>query len=719
MWPNLTNFWPSYSHALLVMFSLIPSLRSIVIDLRHGIRLLRKAPGFSTIAILALALGIGANTAIFSTVDAALLRALPYTDSDRLVMVWQDGTFVGFPRATLTPADYSDWKRLNRVFSGMAAMRVVSASLTADGPPEQVEGQATTLAQARQDLHAIVRHSQEQGSFDERSDVLVTPLREDLLGNTRPALLVLLGAAGCVLLIACANLANLLLARSLARRREMAIRSALGAGRARLIRQMVTESVVLSIAGGSLGLGFAFAGVRTLAQLVPASMPETAVPSVDARLLVFAFALSLLTGLVFSIVPAIHTAKASLSEGLKQGGRGSSGVGYVMRDALVVAEIAAALVLLVGAGLLLRTMANLLSIDVGFRSDHLLTMRTAPARTMTHTDRLSYYDRVVAGVLALPGVEAAAFVSDLAFQQAGDSRAFQIEGHAPPKNGQVQLALYRVGTNDYLKTLGVKVLAGRLFERSDGPSSAPVVVITETPAKQFFRNENPLGHRLTVYGPDAPAMTIVGVVNDVHERGFEPAMMPGIYIPIAQAPHALSVPQNLIVRTKVDPTTLAESVRRVIGTVNPLQPVARVRTMDEWIALDVADRRQQTTLLGTFAGLALLLASIGLYGVLSYSVTRRSREIGVRMAVGATASDVTTMIVRHGLQVTAAGLTIGFALSWAAARALSKLLYGVRATDPATFASVAALLASIAVAACWIPARRASRVDPVRVLREE
>jgi putative ABC transport system permease protein len=801
-------------------------LRGISADVRYGFRLLRRTPGFTTIAVLALALGIGANTAIFSAVNAAFLKALPYHDSDRLVMLWQDASFVGYPRATVTPADYSDWKRQSRGFSGMAAMRVVGASLTADGPPEQLGGQAITagffdvlgvqpsigrvftededraraqvalisyglwqrryqgdpamvgrtiplngaqftvigvlprgfifqgrtsdfwvpasmtpatlanrdshllnvvarvkpeftVAQARQDLRAVIRKLQDQGLFDKRSDVAVIPLREDLLGNTREALLVLLGAAGCVLLIACANLANLLLSRSMVRRREMAVRAALGAGCGRLVRQMMTESVILSLAGGGLGLGFAFAAMRMLARLVPATMPETSVPTMDGGLLAFTVALSVLTGLVFSIVPALQTARVSLNEGLKQGGRGVSRAGSAMRDGLVVAEVASAIVLLVGAGLLFRTMANLRGIDVGFRSDHLLTMRATPPRAMTHTERINYYDRVIAAVLALPGVDNAAFVSNLPFQQAGDSRAFQIDGLALPKNGPVPLSLYRTGTNDYLKTLGVRVLAGRLFEPSDGGSSVPVVAITETFAREFFREQNPLGHRITVTEPNSPARTIVGVVSDVHERGYEQATIPGIYLPIAQAPDAHSVPQDLVVRTKGDPLALAEAVRRIIWNTNPRQPVTQIRAMDEWIDLDVADRKQQTTLLGAFAALALLLASIGLYGVLSYSVAQRRREIGVRMALGASRANVTGAIVRHGMQVTLVGLITGFGLSWVATRTIGKLLYGVRPSDPATFAGVAFVLTGVALGACWMPARRASRVDPMLVLREE
>ncbi len=574
------------------------------------------------------------------------------------------------------------------------------------------------MAQARSDLHAIAHHLQEQGSFDKRSDIVVIPLREDLLGNTRPALLVLLAAAGCVLLIACANLANLLLARSLVRRREMAVRTALGAPRVRLVQQMVTEGLVLSVAGGTLGLGFAIAGMRLLASLIPSSMPETAVPLIDMRLLVFTLSLSVVTGLVFSIVPALQTSEATLNEGLKQGARVISGARWTLRDALVIVEVAAALVLLVDAGLLLRTMANLRRIDVGFRPDHLLAMRTSPDRTMTHVQRVDYYERAVSGILALPGVEHAAFVNDLPFEQSGDSRAFEIEGQPPQESGPARLVLYRVCTNSYLRTLGVRVLEGRLFERSDGASSPPVLVITATLARQFF-TQSPLGYKIRVGGPDAPWSTIIGVVADVHERGYEPAIMPGVYIPIVQTPNASSVPRELIVRAQDDSASRIEAIRRVIHTVNPRQPISRVRTMQELLDSDVADRTQQTWLLGVFAALALLLASMGLYGVLAYAVTQRRREIGVRIALGASATRVTKAIVWDGLQLTLVGLIVGGALSWLTTRAMAKLLYGVRATDPSTFAGMAVVLLAVALAACWIPARKASRLDPILILRDE
>ena len=337
---------------------------------------------------------------------------------------------------------------------------------------------------------------------------------------------------------------------------------------------------------------------------------------------------------------------------------------------------------------------------------------------MTHLERMSYYGRVIAGVQALPAVTSAAFVSDLPFQQGGTSQAFQIEGRPSEKDGPVQLALYRVATNDYLKTLGVRLIEGRLIDAGDGANAERVVVITEMLARRFWMGASPLGHRLQIGGPDTPWHTIVGVVADIHERGYEPSMMPAVYLPAVQTPNPRAVPRELLVKTKGDPAIMSDTVRRGVWTVNPRRPVARVRTMDDLLDFDVADRKQQTILLGSFAGLALLLASIGLYGVLSYWVAQRNREIGLRMALGASAANVTGMVIRHGLGLTGSGLALGCAAAWLATRAIGKLLYGVRVSDPATFAAVTALLAGIAALACWIPARRASQVDPLTVLRD-
>jgi len=800
-------------------------------DLRFGMRLMRQSPGFTAIAVGALALGIGANTAIFSTVDSVLLRPMPYTDPDRLVYVHEDASFAGFPKNTPAVANYVDWKNQNHVFADMAAIRGTTANLTADGPPERVTGRGVTanffsvlgvqpivgrvftededrsganvvvisyglwqrryagdanaigktilmdglpntiigvmgrsfvfrtrdddffvpahftpqqlanrgshylrviarlkpgvtLARAREEMNAIgARLSRQYPEEDGPVGVVVETMKENAVGDTRVALWVLMAAAGCVLLIACANLASLLLARAVSRTREMAVRAALGAGRGRLIRQMVTEAIVLSFAGGVLGLALAPAGMKVLARLVPDGFPGSALPSIDARLLAFTLALSFAAGILFSIVPAIQAARASLNDALKQGGRsGIGGQGHGLRDLLVIMEVAAALVLLIGAGLMIQTLARLRAIDVGFRPDHLLTMRTRlPLKKYKdYASRFSYYQRVIEGVRALPGVEMAAYAYMLPFESIGNTQGFLIEGFAFDRN-IAHDALYRVATNDYLQTLGVKLIEGRLYSASDGPAAPPAIVINETFARRYWPKESALGHRVSLDFPKPVWRTIIGVVADVQERGYAIDMKPGVYLPYSQMgiPDTWATPEVLVMRTQGDPQSLTSAARAVIARVDPEQPVSDVRTMDEIIALNVADRSQQMTLLAAFAGLALLLASIGLYGVLSYAVTQRSREIGLRMALGASASEVVRSIVARGLTLTGTGLAIGIAIAWGATRAMKNLLYGVAATDPATYLAVAALLALVGLMACWIPARRASRVDPVIVLREE
>jgi predicted permease len=804
-------------------------LHTFFADIRYGARLLRQSPVFGAIAVLALALGIGANTAIFSSVSALLLRALPYHEPDRLVTVWEDASFASFPKNTPAPGNYFDWKAQNTVFTEMAATRGATANLTADGAPEQVIGRQVTanffdvlgtppvlgrafteeedrtnpnlaiisyalwqrryagdpavvnrtilmngikytivgvmprnfaflfretdywapihfspaeagdrgshylnvvarmkpgvpLERAREEMTAIAKRLAEQYPGNYRIGAVVVPIREEVLGKTRMAVLVLMGAAGCVLLIACANLASLLLARAVARKREMAVRAALGASRGRLVSQMITEGLLLSSIGGVLGIGVARAGMTLLAKIWPVGFIAADALRLDAGLLLFTLALSLATGVLFSIVPAMQISSASLNDGLRQGGRGGiGGRRAVTRDALVVLEVASALVLLVGAGLMLKTMARLRAIDIGFRADHLLTLRTTLPRERYRDParRLAFYDRVVEGVRRLPGVEGAAYNSMLPFLSQGTTQGYRVEGRQLPP-GEPGDALLRVGTNDYLKTLVVRLLEGRLADSRDVADAPPVIVVNETLAKRWWPKETALGHRIAMSAGGTPVWrTIIGVVKDVRERGYELEMKPGVYIPFAQFPGTWALPDNLIVRTKGDPSALAGAARRVIAGIDPEQPVAAVRTMDAILDRAVEDRAQQMNLLGAFAGLALLLASIGLYGVLSYAVTQRSREIGLRMALGASARTVVGMIVGRGLALTALGLSIGLSLSVAAARTMKTMLYGVDAIDPATFAGVSVLLCVTAVLACWVPARRASRVDPIVVLREE
>lgn len=803
-------------------------MQTLLADLRYGFRLLRQSPGFTTIAILALALGIGANTAIFSTLDAVLLRDLPYPDPDRLVMVWEDASSIGFAHNTPAPANYMDWRAQNHVFTDIAATRGRTRAITGDGPAEQILGNqvtpnffsvlgvtpvigrtfteaedrndeklviigyglwqsryagdknitsrtvlldgesyrvigvmprdlvfrdarrvfwipmhmtpqwranrgshflncvarlkaGVTIGAANAEMSAIAKRLREKYPDDDRDmGAVVMPMKADLLGRMQTVLIVLMCAAGCVLLIACANLASLLLTRAVARKREIAVRAALGAGRWRLIRQMVTEGALLSLLGGALGLVFALAGMKTLTTLVPTGLPFSAKPEIDARLLLFAFALSLITGLIFSLIPALQASRASVNDALKQGGRsGADTRGRQTRDALVILEVAAALVLLTGAGLMIQTMAKLRSIDLGFRSDHLLTLRTPQGSLYDEPVKaLQFQQRVLDRVRTLPGVVDAAYGSTLPFQSIGNTQGYRLEDVPKDLNFSPD-ALYRAGSSNYLQMLGVKLREGRFFDGSETPTSQPLIIINETFAKHYWPNRSALGHRISIDGEKVKWRTIIGVVADVQERGYDLWMKPGFYIPSTQEVYQPSDSDYVVVRTKGDPMGPVSAIRRIVNEVDPNIPVANVETMDELIDENVADRRQQMILLGAFAALALILALIGLYGVLSYAVTQRSREIGLRMALGASESSVVRMVVRHGLALTGIGIAIGLAGSWAATRSLKSLLYGVTATDPSTFAQVAALLMLIALAACWIPARRASKLDPITVLREE
>jgi predicted permease len=484
---------------------------------------------------------------------------------------------------------------------------------------------------------------------------------------------------------------------------------------------MVTEGMLLSLAGGVLGLGIARAGMIFLAQLAPTGFAASEQPQLDLRLLGFTLALTMLTGILFSIVPAIQASRASLNDALRQGGRGGiGGRRATTRDALVVLEVAAALVLLTGAGLMLKTMARLRAIDLGFRSENLLTLRAILPREKyaDPAKRLAFYERVIEGARALPGVQSAAYNSTLPFLSAGNTQSYRVEGRELPP-GEPGDALLRVGSTGYLRTLGVTLVEGRLPDDRDGAGAPLVIVVNETLARRFWPRESALGHRVTLGGRTPVWRTIVGVVKDVRERGYEPELKPGVYSPYPQGPDTWAQTESIVVRGAVDPVALAGAVRQVIAAIDPEQPVSAIRTMDEILDRTVADRTQQLTLLGAFAALALLLASIGLYGVLSYAVTQRSREIGLRIALGATARGVVGMVVGRGLALTGVGLGIGLAAAAGATRAMKSMLYGVQAIDPSTFAAVSALLCGIAGLACWLPARRAARVDPIVVLRDE
>ena len=766
-------------------------METLLADLRSGVRLLRRSPAFAAVAIGTLALGIGANTAIFSTVYSALLRALPYREPDRIVMVWEDASYISFPRNTPAPANYVDWKAMNRVFTDMAATRGQVVNLTGDGPPEQIIGRGVTssfftvlgvqpalgraftededrsqapvvvlsyglwqrrfggdpaivgravlmngaprtvigvmprgfvfrnrdldfwapiamtpevaarrgshflnvvarlapgvtVAQAQADMQRVAAQLTTQyPTTNAHIGAAVVPIKTDLLGDVQLELMVLMAAAACVLLIACANLASLLVVRAASRRGELTVRVSLGATERRLAQQMVVEGVVLAVFGGALGLLVAPLAMRVIARLVPTSMPAMDATVLSLPILMFTLALSIATGVVFSLMPAFTAARASLAAGLRHAGR--SGVGHRrFGSAMVVVQVAVAIALLVSTGLLLRTLSNLRHLDLGFRTDHVLTVRTTlPSdKYKDATRRLSFYDRVLDEVRALPGVEHAAYSSMLPFQSIGNTNGYRFD--AGRSVGDDTDALYRVATNDYLQTLDVKLVSGRLLDARDGKDAPAALVVNETLARRHWPDESALGHRVTFAraGDEGVWYTIVGVVRDVRERGFEHEMKPGVYLPFAQALDTWALPEMLVVRSKTDPLAMTAAIRRIVASADPEQPVANVRTLDEIVDLDVADRTEQLTLLASFAGLALLLASLGLYGLLAYAVTERRREIGLRMAIGARARNVVLSVVARGLLLTIAGVVIGLVLSAGAAMAIRSLLYGVQAIDP-------------------------------------
>jgi putative ABC transport system permease protein len=798
----------------------------LLADIRYALRVLARTPVFAVAAIGTLALGIGANTTIFSLVQSVLLQPLPYANPDQLVMVWEDASGIGFPKNTPAPGNYNEWKAANRSFSDMAATRGNAASLTGDGAPEQVIGRAVTanffnvlgvrplmgrtfapgedtsgapvvvishalwqrryhgdprivgrtmvmndakyevigvaprpfvfrdrvidywipmrlppqqvdtlrdhflnvvgrlkpgisIRAADEEIKAIAARMTEQHSETNRQlGATVVALREEVLGDTRVELIALMTAAMAIVLIACANLVSLLLARSAGRRGEYAVRLSLGATRTRLARQVIVEALCLSIAGGALGSLMPVLTATLLERLVPAGLQAPVVSIIDWPLLLFAALLSVATGLVFSVGPALLSARSSAAQALQQHARGSiGGAAGRLRDGLVVAQVAATLVLLVAAGLMLRTLAKLDAVHLGFRADHVLTMQVAlpQPKYADVQKRMTFYDRVLRDIRVLPGVERAAFGSMLPFQSIGNTRWFGIEGRLDIPGEANRDTLFRVGTSDYLRTLGVTPIAGRLLDERDAADAPRAVVINETMAKRYLPNQSAVGHRLR-FGPDEPWFTIVGVVKDVLERGYEQEDKPATYVSLAQQPGGAP---NLVVRVAGDPLASAVAVQRLIQTADPDQPVRLVRAMDDIIGLTVSDRRQHTALLVAFGGLALLIASLGIYGLLAQSVAARSREIGLRMALGATWRNVVTMVMARGLALSTFGVILGAGIARLVTRAMQTLLYEVSAGDTQTYIAVLGLFATVAIAACAVPSLRAARVDPMEVLREQ
>jgi putative ABC transport system permease protein len=806
-------------------------------DLRYGVRMLRKKPGFTFIAVLALALGIGANTAIFSVVNAVLLRPLPYKEPERLVMVWEHNRPKGRTQNVINPANFLDWQAQNSVFEQMAAFYDDQLNLTGpDANPVEVPAQVTTVnlftllgvqaelgrafiaeeGQEGRDNVAILSHGLWQRRFGGDRSVIgktltlngqsltiigvmpadfrlyvkeatfinkpaeiwlpyvispstatrrgrylsaiarlkpgvtleqaqaemnaiaarleqqypdsntgwginLVPLHTQMTGAIRTALLVLLGAVGFVLLIACANVANLLLARAATRQREIAIRTALGAGRARVVRQLLTESVLLAALGGVLGMGLAVWGVELLLALAPRDLIGLEGISVDYRVLVFTLGVSILTGLLFGLAPAIESSRLNLNEALKEGGRGGTHDGRTtrLRNLFVVAEIALALILLIGSGLMIKSFLRLQTVDPGFRTDNLLTARVLLPDTKYKEpeQRIAFFKQVLERIRQLPGVKDASAASFLPFTGLAAATSFTIEGAPPPAAGQKPSADVRVIDPGFFRTMGIPLLKGRTFTEREASEPAGVVIINETMAERYFPGEDPIGKRVLIAmsSPIVPT-EIIGVVGNVKHEGLDSEVKALAYWPHPQLPYS---GMSLVVRTSSDPTQLAGAIEREVQAIDKDQPITDVRTMDQLLSESTARMRFSASLLSIFAGLALVLAAVGIYGVMSYSVTQRTHEIGIRMALGARASDVLKMVVGQGMLLAVIGVGLGLVAAFALTRVISSLLFGVSATDPLTFGVLALLLTVVAFLACFIPARKAAKVDPMVALRYE
>ena len=793
-------------------------------DLKFAIRQLLKNPGFTAVAVLTLALGIGANTAIFSVVDGVLLKPLHYDQPGQLVQVWEAPS--PGKRNSVSPGVFLDWKQQSVTFDSLAAFNNADLNLTGTGEPERLNGlrmsaRGLDVLRARpllgrtfapgedqpgQDKVVVLTHrlwqrrfggetnaightirlneetysiigvlppeflpfpdrefvipyvfdpswankrdghwlrvlgrvkpnvTIEQGqaelnAISERSRALypvwkkdwgatVVPMREQITGAIKPTLLVLLGAVGCVLLIACANVANLLLAKASARQKEMAIRSALGASRWRVVRQLLAESVLLSLVGGLVGLLLAFWGVGALNQLGAVNMPRAHEVSLDIRVLGFALFVSFLTGIAFGLAPAAQASKRDLNANLKEGGRGSPGGDRNrVRSGLIVSEVALALILLVGAGLLLNSFVRLSKVSPGFNPQQALAMQLSLSEKKYADDarRTAFFAQIVERIEALPGVAAAGLSLTLPLADVPPDAFFTISGRVGgPQPGYA--ADFDFCTPHYFRAMGIPLTRGRLFEERDVASAARVAIINEALARQYFPNEDPLGQHFTL---ENDTWEIVGIVGDVRLRGLAETVRPLFYRPQSFGWAYWNIRGNLVVRTSVAPRGMAESIRQAILGVDPDQPVTNVRTMEDVIAASVLQRRFILMLLGLFAAAALLLAAIGLYGVIAYAVSQRTREIGIRIALGATRSDVLGLVLRGGMQLAAIGILLGVVGALGLTRVLINQLYEIKPTDPLTFVGVSLVLLFVALFASWLPARRASRVDPMEALRYE
>jgi putative ABC transport system permease protein len=802
-------------------------MESVWQDLRYSGRMLLKHPGFTLVAVLTLSLGIGANTAIFSIVNAVLLRPFPYQAPEQLVTL---GEFT--PRGSVSYPNFVDWRAQSTLFESISAVRAnESYNFTGAGEPERLQGRLVSAgffsllgtkpvlgrdfvaeddraganpavvlsypfwsrrfgndpgvigkqialnnlsytvvgvtpqnfqygldadvsipiglsaerfkargadpgisvvarlkpnvsqqqAQAETEM-VYARMEQQYPETNTGRRGYLLSLHETFVGDVRQPLLILLGAVGLVLLIACANVANLLLVRASTRKREMSVRVALGASRSRIIRQLLTESLMLAAVGAVLGIVFAHWGASFIANQLPDGIPRLDEASVDLRVLAFTVGVSLLTGLLFGLAPALQASRLNLTETLKEGDRGSSGGRQRLRSLLVVSEVALTLTLLVGAGLLIQSFRRVLQVDPGFNADSLLTMQVS-VNNPDGNQVASFLNQLQDNVRKLPGVKSVAISNGLPLVTANHP-VFFIEGRPLPEPGKAPGAIRYTVSPDYFQTMGIDLLKGRVFAAHDTATTPLTVVIDEALAKHF-QNEDPIGKRISQSADGKPAYEIVGVVRHVEQYSLDAqaSQTPQLYLNINQIPTerlpGFTRRINLLTRTDVDPMSLTGAVRSQIAALNKDQPVFNIRTMDQIVSQSVAPRRFSMMLLAVFAVVALVLASIGIYGMMSYAVAQRTREIGLRMTLGAQRGNVLAMVIGHGMKLALAGVALGLIAAFAVTRTMKTLLFGVSATDPLTFVAIALLLALVALLACWVPALRATKVDPIIALRYE
>ena len=808
-------------------------MESLLRDLKLAARSLSKHPGFAVVAVLTLALGIAANTTIFSTVDALILHPFSFPNQQRLLVLWEQNLAVGNVRGSVSPGNFLDWQEQNQTCDQLVAIQQKYFDLSAGAAPERFTGYGVTqgffellgvkaasgrtflpeesepgreqvvvlkhsfwqqhfggdpnivgksitvnrkvftvvgvmsadfnypynggemwtplvfdkddranrgnhylrvigllkpgvsLAQAQSDLRAIAARSQQQ--FPEtnsgRSAAVVT-LTDDAVRGARTGVPILMGAVVFVLLIACANVANLLLVRAASRQRETAVRLALGASRSRLIRQTLTESLLLALVGGALGLFISVWAIQALAHGIPEGfskfIPGWTRLGINFNVLAFTFVVSLLAGMLAGLASVWHSTRTNLNEALKAGGRSDAGRGghSRLRGVLVVSEVALSLVLLIGAGLMVRSFAEMLRADLGIKPANVVAMETSlpPDEYKEENKRLDFYQQLLGRVGSLPGVVKVGGVDIVPFSSNGNSFSFQIVGQTPFPKGQEPYSEVRVATSGYFDAIGTSLRSGRLFNEHDDAKAAPVVLINETFARRFMPRLQPIGQHIDFGGGEKEIREVVGVVADVKNDDFDEQPDPAVYVPHAQNP---SRTMSLVIRATQEPTQLAAAVRSEVHALDPSLPVSNIKTVTQMIDERISAKRLMTYILAVFGLTALVLASVGIYGVMSYAVTQRTQEIGIRMALGARAIDVLKLVVRNGMSLALIGMAIGLAGAFALTRLLGNLLFHVTPTDSLTFAAVSIALLLVALLACYIPARRATKVDPLVALRDE